>query len=58
MLKLLLSLKHRQIPPSLHFEKSNPGIDFGSSPFYVNTRLNEWRVEGDQKRRGAVSSSM
>src|SRR3989454_12111496 len=56
VLKLLLSLKHRQIPPSLHFEKSSPGIDFESGPFYVNTRLQEWAVERDQTRRAAVSS--
>src|SRR5262249_52294945 len=37
LLKLLLSLKHRQIPPSLHFEKGSPAIDFESGPFYINT---------------------
>ncbi len=56
VLKLLLSLKHRQIPPSLHFEKGNPAIDFDSSPFYVNTQLREWAVEGDERRRAAISS--
>ena len=56
VLKLLLSLKHRQIPPSLHFQKGNPAIEFESSPFYVNTELTEWRVEPNQKRRAAVSS--
>jgi polyketide synthase PksN len=56
LLKLLLSLKHRQIPATLHFTKGNPAIDFQSSPFYVNTELKEWRLNGDQKRRAAVSS--
>ncbi|HKO58210.1 MAG TPA: SDR family NAD(P)-dependent oxidoreductase, partial [Thermoanaerobaculia bacterium] len=56
VLKLLLALKHRQIPPSLHFEKGNPAIDFESSPFYVNTQLSDWRVNGHKNRRGAVSS--
>jgi len=56
VLKLLLSLKHRQIPPSLHFEKSNPAIDFESGPFYVNTQLKEWEVDGDEIRRAAISS--
>ena len=56
VIKLLLSLRHRQIPPSLHFEKTNPAIDFASSPFYVNTGLRDWSVEGNAKRRGAVSS--
>jgi polyketide synthase PksN len=56
VLKVLLSLKHRQIPPSLHFEKASPAIDFGSSPFYINTQLAEWPAEDGRKRRAAVSS--
>jgi acyl transferase domain-containing protein len=55
-LKLLLALKHRQIPPSLHFETSNPAIDFASGPFYVNTRLEEWKANNNQPRRAAISS--
>lgn len=56
VLKLLLSLKYRQISPSLHFENSNPAIDIESGPFYVNTQLQEWKVKNDQPRRAAISS--
>jgi len=56
ILKLLLSLKHHEIPPSLHFQTGNPAIDFESSPFYVNSQLQEWRVEDNQVRRAAISS--
>ncbi|MGC2744318.1 MAG: beta-ketoacyl synthase N-terminal-like domain-containing protein, partial [Candidatus Angelobacter sp.] len=56
ILKLLLSLQNRKIPPSLHFQNGNPAIDFKSSPFYVNTELKEWTIENTQKRRGAVSA--
>ncbi len=56
VLKILLSLKHHQIPPSLHFEKGNSAIDFDSSPFFVNTELREWDVDGDLKRKAAISS--
>ncbi|HXH38621.1 MAG TPA: SDR family NAD(P)-dependent oxidoreductase [Thermoanaerobaculia bacterium] len=56
VLKLLLSLKHRQIPPTLHFAKSNSAIDLESGPFYVNTQLQQWAVEGDEIRRAAISS--
>ncbi|HSP79768.1 MAG TPA: polyketide synthase, partial [Myxococcaceae bacterium] len=41
-IKTTLTLHHRQIPPNLHFEEPNPGIDFANSPFYVNTRLADW----------------
>ena len=37
LIKAVLALEHRQIPPSLHFETPNPQIDFAASPFYVNT---------------------
>ncbi|MCP4298651.1 MAG: type I polyketide synthase, partial [Proteobacteria bacterium] len=56
VLKLLLALRHRQIPPSLHFKEGNPVIDFASSPFYVNSQLKEWEIEKNQSRRAAVSS--
>lgn len=56
LLKVLLALGHRQVPPSLHFEKANPSIDFGSGPFYVNTDLREWDAGAGQARRGAVTS--
>lgn len=56
LLKLLLSLKHGQIPPSLHFQSPSPGIDLGSGPFYVNTELKDWPQGEDRARRGAVSS--
>ncbi len=39
LIKTVLALKHKQIPPSLHFEQPNPKIDFANSPFYVNTEL-------------------
>jgi phthiocerol/phenolphthiocerol synthesis type-I polyketide synthase E len=54
LIKTALALEHRQIPPSLHFERPNPQIDFGGSPFFVNSRISEWRSEGP--RRAGVSS--
>jgi acyl transferase domain-containing protein/acyl carrier protein len=55
LIKTVLALKHRQIPPSLHFEQPNPEIDFANSPFYVNTKLREWTSDGTP-RRAAVNS--
>jgi acyl transferase domain-containing protein len=42
LLKAVLALEHRQLPPSLHYERPNPEIDFANSPFYVNTALAQW----------------
>lgn len=55
LIKATLALKHRLLPPSLHFEEPNPQIDFANSPFYVNTSLAEWKADG-QPRRAGVSS--
>jgi acyl transferase domain-containing protein/acyl carrier protein len=55
LIKTALALKHRQIPPSLHFQEPSPKIDFAGSPFYVNTELAEWRSEGRPRRAGLSS---
>ena len=55
LIKTVLALKHRQLPPSLHFERPNPQIDFANSPFYVNSRLQEWRGDGSKLRAGVSS---
>jgi len=55
LIKTVLALRHKMLPPSLHFETPNPRIDFDGSPFYVNSTLTEWR-EGPTPRRAGVSS--
>ncbi|MCH9769905.1 MAG: type I polyketide synthase, partial [Gammaproteobacteria bacterium] len=55
LIKASLALQHKQIPPNLHFTKSNPSIDFKHSPFYVSTRLQHW-PESSSPRRAAVSA--
>ncbi|AHM66821.1 polyketide synthase [Paenibacillus polymyxa SQR-21] len=56
VIKLLLSLKHEQIPPSLHFQSGNSNIQFADSPFFVNTQLQNWLIEPEARRCAAVSS--
>ncbi|MED1663357.1 SDR family NAD(P)-dependent oxidoreductase [Brevibacillus laterosporus] len=56
VIKILLSLQHKKIPPSLHFNNGNSNIQFEDSPFYVNTELRAWDVEGETKRCAVVSS--
>lgn len=55
LIKTVQALEHRQIPPSLHFSKPNPLIDFANSPFFVNTRLRDWNTEGGPRRAGVTS---
>ena len=55
LIKTVLALHHKMLPPSLHFEQPNPQIDFAHSPFYVNTRLSDWKPEGSPRRAGVSS---
>jgi len=57
MIKTILALKHRTLPPSIHFSQANPEIDFQSTPFYVNTRLQKWTSAGP-RRAGVMSTGM
>ncbi|MEU4000840.1 beta-ketoacyl synthase N-terminal-like domain-containing protein, partial [Streptomyces fungicidicus] len=56
LIKILLALRHRELPRSLHFDKGNPHIDFEGSPFYVNTVHRPWTVQPGRPRRAALSS--
>ena len=55
LIKTVLALKHRELPPSLHYETPNPEIDFANSPFYVNARLRPWERNGTPRRAGVSS---
>ncbi|OMD74247.1 MULTISPECIES: non-ribosomal peptide synthetase [Paenibacillus] len=53
-IKTVLSLKNRQLPPTLHFKTPNHKIDFTHSPFYVNSNLQNWN--GPVPLRAGVSA--
>jgi natural product biosynthesis luciferase-like monooxygenase protein/amino acid adenylation domain-containing protein/non-ribosomal peptide synthase protein (TIGR01720 family) len=55
LIKTVLALENRLIPPSLNFEKPNPAIDFANSPFYVNSKLSEWKASRFPRRAGVSS---
>ncbi|WP_437786880.1 type I polyketide synthase [Sorangium sp. So ce1097] len=42
LIKVALSLKHRVLPPSLHFETPNPDIPFEQLSLRVQTELGAW----------------
>jgi phthiocerol/phenolphthiocerol synthesis type-I polyketide synthase E len=54
-LKAVLALKHKALPPSLHFESPNPRIEFENGPFRVNSRLSPWETAGAPRRAGVSS---
>jgi acyl transferase domain-containing protein/thioesterase domain-containing protein/acyl carrier protein len=54
LLKLVLSLRHRELFPSLNFSRENPQLRLAETPFVVNTALRPWESAGP--RLGAVSA--
>jgi amino acid adenylation domain-containing protein len=54
LIKAVLALKHRTLPPSLHFERANPQLALDSSPFYVSSAAAPW-PQGETPRRAGVS---
>lgn len=56
VIKVILALNQKKIPPSINFTKENEHINFKDSPFYVNTELTDWKADGDFPLRAVVSS--
>lgn len=48
LIKAALVVQHRQIPPSLHFTRPNPQIDFAHWHMQVPTRLEAWPAGYDR----------
>src|SRR5205085_488376 len=55
LIKTALALRHGVIPPSLHFKRPNPHIDFENGHFRVNTTLTKWATTGGPRRAGVSS---
>jgi polyketide synthase PksN len=56
VIKVLLSLQHGKMVPSLNLRRTNPYIDFSRSPFFVSTTLRDWLPTPGRPRRAAISS--
>ncbi|WP_433713389.1 SDR family NAD(P)-dependent oxidoreductase [Nocardia sp. CA-084685] len=45
LIKAALCVRHRRIPPSLHFHEGNPDIDFDALPISVAANAQPWPAE-------------
>ena len=54
VLKVILALKHRAVPGTVHYTAPNPELRLGDGPFEINQDLVEW--ESDGPRLAGVSS--
>nr|WP_279233597.1 non-ribosomal peptide synthetase [Clostridium estertheticum] len=55
LIKAVMSLKNKTIPPNIHFNNPNRKINFVESPLYVVDKLTEWQ-NNEYPRRCGVSS--
>jgi len=55
LIKTILVLEHRELPPTLHYRSPNPKIQLEGSPFYVNAALQPWPAGGAPRRAGVSS---
>ncbi len=42
LIKVILSLKNRQLPPTINYESPNPQLDLEDTPFIINDKLTPW----------------
>ncbi|EPY14024.1 type I polyketide synthase [Paenibacillus alvei] len=55
VIKSVIALNKKQIPPSIHFNVPNRSINFEESSVYVNTKIRPWTKEGYPRRCGVSS---
>lgn len=55
LIKAVLALKNKELPPMINFAKPNREIAFIDSPVYLNVKPKEWEI-GNTARRCGVSS--
>ncbi|MGH9398365.1 MAG: SDR family NAD(P)-dependent oxidoreductase [Terriglobia bacterium] len=55
LIKTVLALEDRTIPPSLHFHRPNPKLNLEGTPFYISARTSDWKSNGHPRRAGVSS---
>ncbi|MDJ0795562.1 MAG: beta-ketoacyl synthase N-terminal-like domain-containing protein [Calothrix sp. MO_167.B12] len=58
LIKVVLSLQHQQIPPSLHLKELNPYISLAGTPFSIPTECQVWSVDQETRLAGVSSFSI
>ena len=55
LIKVVLALQHREIPPNLHLKRLNPYIRLKKTPISIPTERQKWTVEGGTRLAGISS---
>ncbi len=52
LIRVICSMRHKKIPPLLHFSDLNKAINLDESPFYINRKLTDWKRKDGPRRAG------
>ena len=55
LIKVVLALQHREIPPNLHLKRLNPYLRLQKTPISIPTERQKWTVEGGTRLAGISS---
>ena len=56
IIKMVLAMQHREIPPHLHLQTLNPAIDWDDISVTIPQTLTPWSVREGEKRIAGISS--
>ncbi|MCM2256302.1 MAG: SDR family NAD(P)-dependent oxidoreductase [Vicinamibacteria bacterium] len=56
MLKAVLALQHKTLPPTAKIDAPNPQLEIEKSPFYLNVEARPWVRDARHPRRASVSA--
>ncbi|AEI67810.1 hybrid non-ribosomal peptide synthetase/type I polyketide synthase [Corallococcus macrosporus] len=55
LIKVVLALQHRTLPPTLHYQSPNPRLELHKTPFYVVDKARPWTAAQGVLRAGLSS---
>ncbi|KAF0866047.1 SDR family NAD(P)-dependent oxidoreductase [Pseudomonas sp. LD120] len=56
LIKILLSMKHQQLPGVLNFQQLNPRIELANSAFHIHREPRDWLGTGNGPKMAALNS--
>ncbi|MBT1689191.1 type I polyketide synthase [Dawidia soli] len=56
LIKVVLSMQHRELPPSLHFRRPNPNIPFDALKLHVQQAAGPWPAATGEPLRAGINS--
>ncbi|MGM3182114.1 SDR family NAD(P)-dependent oxidoreductase [Dickeya oryzae] len=56
LIKILLSMRHRQLPGLRHYQQINPLFELQDSAFYIQNTTSVWKTDAGRPRLAALNS--